>query len=119
MWLWIKHIWARTGLWIKLAGLAAFSLLGYITYIQLKRRGLEREADNLRRENTIKSAEVKVAFLEGQKQRNRARLAQIPNEEVKIDEKIVAEKKKAEEARARIEGMTDEQIAARFRELGF
>ena len=116
---WLKGLWARTGLWVKLAGIAVVAALGYIGYLQLKRRGAEKEAEDLRRENAIKEAEVRVAYLEGQKVRNAARLAQIPAEAARIDGQILAAKRQAEEARARIAGMTDEQVAERFRELGY
>jgi len=93
--------------------------LGYIWYLRLKQKGLEKAAEDLRRENAIKQAEVQVAYLEGLKKRNATRLAQIPEEEARIDSQILAAKRQAEEARARIAGMTDEQIAERFRELGY
>jgi uncharacterized protein HemX len=115
---WLKGVWAKTGLWVKLAGLAILATLGYIGYLQLKRRGLEKEAEDLRRQNTIKEAEVKVAYLEGLKQRNQARLDQIPGEEARIDQRIRDERKRLEEAKARVAGMTDDQIAARLREFG-
>ena len=119
LWGWVRNVWAKTGLWVKLAGVAAIALLGYIEYLRLKNKGLAKAAENLRRENIIKAAEVKIAYLEGLKQRNQLRLSQIPEEEAKIDGQIRDARKQAEEAKARIAGMTDEQIAERFRALGF
>lgn len=115
----IANAWARTSLWIKVAGLAVLAVLSYILYLRLKNRGLQKEAEDLRRRNAIARAEVQVSYLEGMKERNRERLAEIPGEVDRIDRQIVEQKKAAEEARARVAGMNDEQIAARFRELGY
>ena len=116
---WLANLWARTALWVKLVALGVSAVAGYVLYLYLKNRGLEKEAEDLRRRNTIAQAGVRVAYLEGQKERNRARLAQIPGEVERIDAQLLEEKKKAEEARARIAGMNDDQIAERFRSLGY
>lgn len=115
---WFHGVWAKMSLWVKLAGLAAIAAIGYIWYLRLKRSGLEKEAEDLRSQNVIKAAEVRVAYLEGLKQRNQVRLDQIPGEEARIDQRIRDERKRLETTKARVAGMTDEQIAARFRELG-
>lgn len=116
---WIKNALARVSLWGKLAGIAIVAALGYIAYLKFKRRGAEDEAAKLRAEVEAKRATAEVAYLEGQKVRNAARLAEIPVESAALDQKIRDSRKRLVAAQARIEGMTDEQLAARFRELGF
>jgi hypothetical protein len=116
---WLANAWARTSLWAKLAGFAVVSVLGYIGYLRLRNRGLAKEAEDLRRQNTIARSGVRVAYLEGMKERNRERLEAIPGEVARLDDQILAEKKAAEEARARVAGLDDDGVAARFRDLGF
>lgn len=116
---WLASAWAKTSLWIKLAGLAVAAVAGSFFYLYLKAKGLEKEARDLRLQNQISKAGHRVAYLEGQKERNRARLAQIPEEEDRLIRQITDEKKKAEEARARIAGMSAEELVARLKELGY
>lgn len=116
---WLANLWAKTALWVKLVALGVAAVAGYVLYLYLKNKGLQKEAEDLRLRNAIARAEVRVSYLEGMKQRNRERLAQIPGEVERIDQQLVEERRKAEESRARIAGLSDEQIAARFRELGY
>ena len=116
---WLKGAWAKTGLWVKLAGIAILATLSYIGYLRLKSRGAEREAEVLRAELAVKTAEAQVAYLEGQKVRNAERLARIPAEAAALDASLRAERLRLVEAQGKIEGMTPEQVAARFRELGY
>jgi len=116
---WLATAWAKISLGAKLAVVALLGVVGYIGYIRLKRAGAEREADRLRGQLAIKAAEARVAYLEGQKVRNAARLAEIPAERAALDEQIKQERKRVVEVQKRINNLSDEQLAARFRELGY
>jgi uncharacterized protein HemX len=115
----IRAAWAKLSLWGKLAIISLSGMAVLLSYYFFKSKRLDRAAATQQQRIIAAKAEATVAYLEGQKDRNKERLAQIPEEEAALEEKLKTAKKQAEEAQARVAGMTDEAIAARFKELGY
>lgn len=115
----IKTAWTKLSFWGKLALISISGMAVLLSYYFFKSKKLDQAAAIHQQRMIAAKAEATVAYLEGQKDRNKERLAQIPEEEAALEEKVRTAKRQAEEARARVEGMTDEEIAARFKELGY
>ena len=108
---WRKH-W-RLGLALIVGGIG----LVVVAILLIVRK--TQEADKLKAELQLMKTTVKVAGLEADKKARRKKLEANAEEADKLDTEILEAKKDVIRVVKAVDGMTDEQVLAEFKELGY